>query len=57
MILTAGVFILGTGFGALLALALAASSRRRKQWDRILYKIEHQLEGLRQDMNRLAQRQ
>ena len=52
----AGVFILAVCFGAPLALVLAASSRRHKQWDRMLYQIQHQVNGLRDDLDRLLQR-
>jgi hypothetical protein len=51
-----GVFILGASMGALLAVMLEASSRRRQQWDRTLYQIQHQVNGLRDDLDRLLQR-
>ena len=51
-----GVFILGTGFGALLAWMFIASRHRNKQWDRILYQIQHQVDGIRHDLDRLAAR-
>jgi len=52
----AGVFILGVCCGAPLALMLAASSRRHKQWDQILHQIQHQVDAPRNDLNRLLQR-
>ena len=51
-----GVFILGACFGALLAVMFAASSRRHQQWSRTLYQIQHQVNGLRNDLDRLLQR-
>jgi hypothetical protein len=51
-----GVFILGACFGALLAVMFTASSRRHRQWDRTLYQIQHQVDGLRYDLDRLLQR-
>jgi len=51
-----GVFILVACCGALLAVMFAASTQRHKQWDRTLYQIQHQVNGLRDDLDRMLQR-